>query len=140
MTHSSSNEHEKEEDRPASHDMMDRDDQNAKEEQFVSKEGSPVNPWDPSQFPDGGFKAWSVVAGGFCSLFCSFGWINCERRKNVGRIGLTMPSGIGIFQEYYQSDYLRGYSSSTISWIASLELFILFAGVGHHAFLEKARH
>jgi hypothetical protein len=37
-----------------------------------------ANPWHPSQFPDGGAKAWLVVAGGFCCLFCSFGWINCE--------------------------------------------------------------
>lgn len=32
----------------------------------------------PSQFPDGGLKAWSAVVGGFACLFCSFGWINCE--------------------------------------------------------------
>ena len=38
---------------------------------------TPPNPWDPSQFPDGGLKAWLVVAGAFCCLFCSFGWINC---------------------------------------------------------------
>lgn len=34
--------------------------------------------FDPSAFPDGGFKAWTVVAGAFASLFVSFGWINCE--------------------------------------------------------------
>ena len=39
---------------------------------------STVNSWDPNQFPDGGATAWLVVAGAFCSLFCSFGWINCE--------------------------------------------------------------
>ena len=33
---------------------------------------------DPSAFPDGGMEAWLVVFGGFCCLFCSFGWINCE--------------------------------------------------------------
>jgi hypothetical protein len=33
---------------------------------------------DPTAFPDGGWEAWLVVAGGFCTLFCSFGWINCE--------------------------------------------------------------
>ena len=33
---------------------------------------------DPSSFPDGGAEAWLVVFGGFCCLFCSFGWINCE--------------------------------------------------------------
>ncbi|KAF7597125.1 hypothetical protein BBP40_009463 [Aspergillus hancockii] len=72
----------------------------------------PVSPWHPSQYPDGGFKAWRVTAGAFSCVFCSFGWINC----------------IGIFQDYYQSHQLQSYSSSTISWIASLELFIMFAG------------
>jgi hypothetical protein len=28
-------------------------------------------------FPDGGLEAWLVVAGGFCTVFASFGWINC---------------------------------------------------------------
>ena len=31
----------------------------------------------PGAFPDGGTSAWLVVLGGFCCLFCSFGWINC---------------------------------------------------------------
>jgi hypothetical protein len=33
---------------------------------------------DPAAFPDGGFQAWLAVAGGFCTIFASFGWINCE--------------------------------------------------------------
>jgi len=33
---------------------------------------------DPSAFPDGGLEAWLVVVGGFCIVFASFGWINCE--------------------------------------------------------------
>jgi hypothetical protein len=28
--------------------------------------------------PDGGLQAWAVVLGGFCCLFCSFGWTNCR--------------------------------------------------------------
>ena len=28
--------------------------------------------------PDGGWEAWLVVAGGFCTIFASFGWINCQ--------------------------------------------------------------
>ncbi len=35
----------------------------------------------PDDFPDGGFQAWLVVMGGFCAVFCSFGWINCEHRS-----------------------------------------------------------
>ena len=37
--------------------------------------------------------------------------------------------GIGIFQDYYQGHQLKEYSPSTVSWIASLELFVMFAGV-----------
>lgn len=33
---------------------------------------------DPNSFRDGGLKAWMVVFGGFCGMFVSFGWINCE--------------------------------------------------------------
>jgi hypothetical protein len=43
----------------------------------TTKPTSP-NPWDPSQFPDGGLAAWLVVAGALCCVFCSFGWLNCE--------------------------------------------------------------
>lgn len=55
---------------------------------------------NPADFPDGGLEAYLVVLGGWFCLFVSFGWINC----------------IGVFQEYYQENMLRGYSSSTISW------------------------
>ncbi|KAI9836008.1 MAG: hypothetical protein M1837_003542 [Sclerophora amabilis] len=67
---------------------------------------------DPSSYPDGGFEAWSVVAGGFCCLFCSFGWINC----------------IGVFQGYYQIHQLQAYTPSAIAWIPALETFMMFAG------------
>jgi hypothetical protein len=33
---------------------------------------------DPNACPDGGFQAWLAVAGGFCTVFASFGWINCK--------------------------------------------------------------
>ncbi|MCJ1424431.1 hypothetical protein MMC29_002319 [Sticta canariensis] len=67
---------------------------------------------DPKSFPDGGFEAWLVVSGGFFCLFCSFGWINC----------------IGIFQAYYQENQLKNLSPSTIAWIPSLEVFMMFVG------------
>lgn len=61
--------------------------------------------------PDGGLTAWSVVLGAWCTSYCSFGWLN----------------SVGIFQEYYQKDILRHYSSSTISWIPSLQVFFMLA-------------
>lgn len=63
---------------------------------------------NPADFPDGGLEACLVVLGAWFCLFCSFGWINC----------------IGVFQEYYQEHLLSQYSSSTVSWIPSLEVFV----------------
>ncbi|KAK7736717.1 hypothetical protein SLS53_006927 [Cytospora paraplurivora] len=68
----------------------------------------------PSDFPDGGRQAWLVVFGSWCGLFCTFGFINC----------------IGIFQEYYESGPLSEYSTSTISWITSMEVWgMIFFGL-----------
>ncbi|CAK7211652.1 hypothetical protein SCUCBS95973_001187 [Sporothrix curviconia] len=61
--------------------------------------------------PDGGYRAWLVVFGAWCTSFCSFGWIN----------------SVGIFQEYYETGPLASYSSSTISWIPSLQIFFIMA-------------
>ncbi|KAI0469621.1 major facilitator superfamily domain-containing protein [Xylaria cf. heliscus] len=69
----------------------------------------PLGP-DPNDFPDGGFRAWLCIAGGFCTVFSSFGWVNC----------------IGVFQDYYQAHQLAAYSPSTVAWIPATESFVLF--------------
>jgi MFS family permease len=38
---------------------------------------------------------------------------------------MLTETGIGVFQEYYQDELLNKYSSSTISWIPSLQLFFM---------------
>lgn len=74
----------------------------------------PGSGFHPSDFPDGGFQAWLVVFGGWCGLFSTFGFVNC----------------IGIFQEYYEREPLSEYSSSTISWITSMEVWgMVFFGL-----------
>ncbi|KAK2873577.1 hypothetical protein FQN49_002264 [Arthroderma sp. PD_2] len=65
----------------------------------------------PTGRTDRGIRAWTVVAGAWCCIFCGFGWVNA----------------IGVFQEYYQTHQLQSYSTSSISWILSLEPFVLFA-------------
>ena len=42
----------------------------------------PPGAFNPMENPDGGLKAWLCVLGGFCTLFCSFGWINCKQMLN----------------------------------------------------------
>ncbi|KAB8260457.1 major facilitator superfamily domain-containing protein [Aspergillus pseudonomiae] len=66
----------------------------------------------PGAPPDGGFKAWMVVLGAFCGLFVSFGWINC----------------IGVFLDYYKTHQLQDLPTSTVTWITSLEIFMMFFG------------
>jgi hypothetical protein len=36
---------------------------------------------DLDAYPEGGLQAWLCIAGGFCAIFCSFGWINCTIAK-----------------------------------------------------------
>ncbi|GAM89554.1 hypothetical protein ANO11243_075930 [Dothideomycetidae sp. 11243] len=74
----------------------------------------PDHPMHPSQFAGDRFERTPLLtlAGAFCVMFCSFGWINC----------------IGVFQQYYETHQLAGYSDSTVSWILSLELFFMFVG------------
>ncbi|KAL4929367.1 MCT family MFS transporter [Aspergillus undulatus] len=78
---------------------------------IVNKEVDRGNPNPKAEVPDGGAVAWLVVLGCWCTSFCSFGWLN----------------SVGIFQEYYQNDLLRNYSTSAVSWIPSLEIFFMMA-------------
>ncbi|KAF2741252.1 MFS general substrate transporter [Polyplosphaeria fusca] len=69
-----------------------------------------ITPWHPSQFPDGGREAWMSLVGASFAMYCSFGWLNC----------------IGAFQAYYQTHQLKDYSPSTVAWISSCEIFVMF--------------
>ena len=46
-----------------------------------------------------------------------------------------MSTGIGTFQTYYETTLLNGYSTSTIAWIPSLEVFFMFFMVRSSLFL-----
>lgn len=59
----------------------------------------------PPSVPEGGLQAWMTVAGASVALFVSFGWVNC----------------IGLFQAEYETNQLKDYSSSDVSWITSME-------------------
>ncbi|KAH9914343.1 MFS general substrate transporter [Fomitopsis serialis] len=61
--------------------------------------------------PDGGLWAWMAVLGGSCTTFCTFGF----------------STSFGVFQDYFVQ--AGAGTSSDISWIGSLQLFLLF-GMG----------
>ncbi|KAF5015233.1 hypothetical protein F66182_13508, partial [Fusarium sp. NRRL 66182] len=81
-------------------DIIDNNDDLQKPE-----EAQPPAAAAPPEAPEGGTKAWLSVLGASAALFTSFGWTNC----------------IGLFQEEYQSNQLKEYSSSTVSWITSVQ-------------------
>jgi len=61
--------------------------------------------------PDGGLQAWLTVVGAwFISAIC-YGYVNA----------------FGVYQEYYVTTLLPSYSPSAISWIGSLQAYLLFA-------------
>ncbi|GAD94803.1 hypothetical protein PVAR5_3432 [Paecilomyces variotii No. 5] len=88
-----------------------QENQDPEKAEQAPQNATPV-PSPPSMPPDGGWEAWLVVLGAFCSLFVSFGWINC----------------IGVFQDYYQTHQLKNLSPSTVAWVPSLETFVMFVG------------
>ncbi|KAK9466993.1 major facilitator superfamily domain-containing protein [Lipomyces arxii] len=64
--------------------------------------------------PDVGLRPWLAVLGGFCAQFCAFGVMNT----------------IGLFITHYEANQLSHMSSSSISWIGSIQSGVFaFAGV-----------
>ncbi|KAI2615663.1 MFS general substrate transporter [Hypoxylon sp. NC1633] len=65
---------------------------------------------EEDDFPEGGLQAWLVVLGSFCAMVSLYGIINLA----------------GVFEWYFSTNQLAEYDSSTIGWIFSTYLFIVF--------------
>ncbi|VUC27388.1 unnamed protein product [Clonostachys rosea] len=70
-----------------------------------------VNEPEASEQADGGYLAWLQVAGCFFLYWNSLGLINT----------------FGAFQTFYETQLLREASASAISWIGSIQMFLLLA-------------
>ncbi|KAJ6477837.1 putative monocarboxylate transporter [Mycena vitilis] len=65
-------------------------------------------------YPEGGFAAWSVAVGSWCSMMAGLGLVN----------------SVGVFQAYVSTTVLRTYSPDAIGWIFGLYVFVSnFCGV-----------
>ncbi|KAI3325975.1 monocarboxylate permease-like protein, mch4 [Xylariaceae sp. AK1471] len=73
------------------------------------EKSAPPPPGPPSPPPNGGLVAWLQVAAGFVLFFNTWGIL----------------SSFGVFQSYYESGDLFVTSSSNISWIGSIQSFLL---------------
>ncbi|KAJ3569454.1 hypothetical protein NP233_g5036 [Leucocoprinus birnbaumii] len=79
------------------------------DEPYLEKgvEEGTINASSPA--PDGGWRAWSVVLGVWIMQFVTFGYTNAY----------------GVYNDFYVREYLSDYQSSQISWIGSVQLFLL---------------
>ncbi|KAJ5587825.1 uncharacterized protein N7459_003590 [Penicillium hispanicum] len=94
---------------PKEERLMDRDNH---DNTFATDEKPPIPPEAPSipgPPPNGGLVAWLQVAAGFMLFFNTWGMINT----------------FAVFQTYYESGELFEASSSNISWIGSIQCFLL---------------
>jgi hypothetical protein len=80
-------------------------DEGLSEEHFVSRDDAQV-------FPEGGWRAWTVVLGAWCGLMPIFAMMN---------IG-------GVLEAWLAENELKKYSKTTISWIFSVWCFFLYLG------------
>lgn len=85
-----------------------RNNSNSKISAPATPEPAGVKPTGPPP-ADGGLTAWLQVAGGFIIFFNTWGLINT----------------FAVFQTYYESGALFTESSSNISWIGSIQCFLL---------------
>ncbi|KAI6314071.1 hypothetical protein MCOR34_005079 [Pyricularia oryzae] len=66
---------------------------------------------EPDELPNGGLRAWLQVLGGFLLFFNSWAIVN----------------SFGVYQSYYSQNLLSSQSPSNISWIGSIQGFLLLA-------------
>ncbi|RPD54175.1 MFS general substrate transporter [Lentinus tigrinus ALCF2SS1-7] len=77
-----------------------------------SAEGAvPAKAYASVDFPEGGLAAWLTVLGAFFIQACAFGY----------------TTSFGVYQDYYARTYLSNESSSAISWIGSINAFLVIA-------------
>lgn len=80
----------------------------ALEKQITAKSANPsVN--NVSAIPNGGLRAWLQVLGAFFLFFNSWGIVNT----------------FGVYQTYYETGILASSSASDISWVGSIQAFLL---------------
>lgn len=72
------------------------------------RSATPSSRWDPGPPPDGGRRAWTQAAMAHLTIFSTWGWI----------------TSYGVFQEHYRTSL--NLTPSTISWIGSVQIFLLF--------------
>ena len=84
-----------------------------------------------SAIPNGGLAAWLQCAGSFFLFFNCWGVVNSfGGTLHKPKVRFLSNSDTGVFQTFYERELLTEQTSSNISWIGSIQAFLLvFVGV-----------
>jgi hypothetical protein len=76
----------------------------------TTTDDSGFEPHDHLELHEGGTRAWLTVVGSALVYFASFGFMN----------------SFGYFQDFYQNDYYPRYTASTIAFIGTLQISLMY--------------
>jgi len=65
-----------------------------------------------ANFPEGGTRGWLTVAGCWCVMLFTFGYLNA----------------FGIYETYYLETFMKDHTPSDVAWIGSIQIFAQFSG------------
>lgn len=82
------------------------------DEKAAEESAAPPAPLGITPPPNGGARAWLQVFGAFGVFFNTWGLLNT----------------FGVFQTYYETGELFVESSSNISWVGSVQAFLVLVG------------
>ena len=83
----------------------------------------------PLESLDGGFLGWLQCAGLSFVFFSSWGIVNSFDWSSFPRSSRkSLISHIRVYQTFYEQNFLSGESPSDISWIGSVQAFLLISG------------
>ncbi|TFK32267.1 major facilitator superfamily domain-containing protein [Crucibulum laeve] len=92
--------------------QADRESERTQTSNEIQQENEKHHEEDILTFPEGGTRAWLVVLGVWLMQFCTFGYTNAY----------------GVYNDFYVRDYMaEKYTSSQISWIGSVQLFLVLS-------------
>jgi len=77
---------------------------------------------------DGNMRAWMQCLGSFILFLNSWGIINTFGNYSNVVFKSSSADSKGVFQTVYQQSILSSVSASGISWIGSIQIFLLFFG------------
>jgi hypothetical protein len=105
----------------------------------LEKSAKPLAASVPGPPPDGGLQAWLAVAGGFCIVFASFGWINCPYPKHPSYLQVIVKAELTVQHRHWHFPRILRVSSITKLLVRHRSMDPIDRDI-HDVFLRKSQN